>query len=247
MKHYYIHRESNDSEKLAKSQREQRKIIKHYRCHENCNEVTEIELADEGVTEEDIRQFYAGDEAQQIVERKVENGYEPNPTDVNQNTPAIYYRPLKQWIEVTPEQKRDWERFVGSIRKAKQRAGACCIPFKKSYKCDGLCDTCEFRCIPKDTPQHLSIDTEMENAYENGVSRTSFLADSRLTTEIDIDSLILNGMLTELQASDPESYEILMAVADGLSERAGAEQLHMPRNTFVYKKSQLLKRLREKF
>ena len=55
-------------------------------------------------------------------------------TNANQNTSTIYYRPLKQWIEVTPEQKRDWERFVGTTRKAKQRAGACCIPYKKSYK-----------------------------------------------------------------------------------------------------------------
>lgn len=129
-------------------------------------------------------------------------------TNENQTISTIYYRPLKQWLEVTPEQKRDWERFVGTTRKTKQRAGACCIPFKKSYKCDGLCDTCEFRCVPKDDPQHLSIDTEMENACENGVSRTSFLADNRLTTEIDIDSLILNGLLSELQASDPESYEM---------------------------------------
>ena len=134
MKHYYIHRESNDSEKLAKSQREQRKIIKHYRCHENCNEVTEIELADEGVTEEDIRQFYAGDEAQQIVERKVENGYEPNPTDVTQNTPALYYRPHKQWNEVTPEQKHDGERFGGSIRKEQERAVTGCMTCKKNDK-----------------------------------------------------------------------------------------------------------------
>ena len=168
-------------------------------------------------------------------------------TNTNQTTSTIYYRPLKQWIEVPPDQKRDWERFVGATRKANQRAGACCIPYKKSYKCDGLCDTCEFSCIPKDAPQHLSIDTERENACENGVSRTSFLADNRLTTEIDIDSLILNGLLSELQASDPESYEILIAIADGLSERAGAERLNMPRNTFVYKRNQLLKRLKEKF
>ena len=42
MKHYFIYRKGNDSEKLAKSQREQRKIIKHYHCQEECNEVTEI-------------------------------------------------------------------------------------------------------------------------------------------------------------------------------------------------------------
>lgn len=92
-----------------------------------------------------------------------------------------------------------------------------------------------------------SLDGKWSNACANGVSRTSFLADSGLTTEIDIDTLILNGLLSELQASDPESYEILMAIADGLSERAGAERLHMPRNTFVYKRNQLLKRLKEKF
>ena len=34
---------------------------------------------------------------------------------------------------------------------------------------------------------------------------------------------------------------------DGLSERAGAERLNMPRNTFVYRRNQLLKRLKEKF
>ncbi len=164
-----------------------------------------------------------------------------------QNTSTVYYRPLRKWIEVTPEQKMDWERFVGATRKAKQRAGACCVPYKKSYKCDGLCEECEYRCIPKDAIQHLSIDTELENAYENGVSRTSFLADNRLTTEISVDSMILNRLLSELRDSDTESYQILMVLADGLSERAGAERLHMPRNTFVYKRNQLLKRIRENF
>lgn len=164
----------------------------------------------------------------------------------NQTAPQIYYRPLRKWIEVTPEEKQNWERFIGTTRKAKQRAGTCCIPYKKSYKCDGLCEECEFRCIPKDTPQHLSIDGEMEITQKNG-TRNSFLADDVMTTEISIDSMILNRLLAELRDSDPESYQILMVLADGLSERAGAEKLNMPRNTFVYKKKQLLKRIRENF
>lgn len=122
-------------------------------------------------------------------------------TNANQTTSTIYYRPLKQWIEVTPEQKRDWERFVGATRKAKQRARACCIPFKKNYKCDGLCDTCEFRCVPKDEPQHLSIDTEMENACENGVSRTSFLADSVLTAISVVSKRLANNLTVARQQS----------------------------------------------
>ena len=67
------------------------------------------------------------------------------------------------------------------------------------------------------------------------------------TTDIGIDSMILNHLLSELRDSDPESYQILMVLADGLSERASAEKLNMPRNTFVYKKNQLLKRIRENF
>ena len=164
----------------------------------------------------------------------------------NQTTPQIYYRPLRKWLEVTPEEKQNWERFIGTTRKAKQRAGTCCIPYKKSYKCDGLCEECEYRCIPKDAPQHLSIDGEMEITQKNG-TRNSFLADEAMTTEIGIDSMILNHLLSELRDSDPESYQILMVLADGLSERAGAEKLNMPRNTFVYKKNQLLKRIRENF
>lgn len=165
----------------------------------------------------------------------------------NQTAPQIYYRPIRKWIEVTPEEKQNWERFIGTTRKAKQRAGTCCIPYKKSYKCDGLCEECEFRCIPEDAPQHLSIDHEMENSFENGISRTSFLGNDTLTTEISIDSMILKRLLAELKDTEPESYQILMILADGLSERAGAEKLNMPRNTYVYKKDQLLKRLRKNF
>ena len=164
----------------------------------------------------------------------------------NQTTPQIYYRPLRKWIEVSQEEKQNWARSTGATRKSKQRAGACCIPYKKSYKCDGLCEECEYRCIPKDAPQDLSIDGEMEITQKNG-TRNSFLADEAITTEIGIDSMILNHLLSELRDSDPESYQILMILADGLSERAGAEKLNMPRNTFVYKKNQLLKRIRKNF
>ena len=34
-----------------------------------------------------------------------------------QTTTQIYYRPLRKWIEVTPEEKQNWERFVGTTRK----------------------------------------------------------------------------------------------------------------------------------
>ena len=159
----------------------------------------------------------------------------------------IYYRPLHKWLDVSEEDKQQWERFINTTRKAQQRAGACCIPFKKSYQCDGLCEECEYRCMPEDAPKYFSVEAELENALEGGTSRDSFLASDALTTEIDADRLILQRLIEELKAADPESYQILMVLADGLSERAGAAELGIPRNTFVYKRDRLLKKLRENF
>lgn len=78
-------------------------------------------------------------------------------TNDNQTTPQIYYRPLHKWIEVTLEEKQNWERFIGTTRKSKQRAGTCCIPYKKSYKCDGLCEECEYRCIQYSAMNSYSV------------------------------------------------------------------------------------------
>lgn len=109
MKHYFIYHKGKDSEKLMKTPMAQRKTIRYYRYHEDCIEVTEIEPGDEGVTEEDIRRFYAAEdhevymnlkarrpqrtdeEKQRIAEWKAEyvrrfkaeHGYEPTQADVN--------------------------------------------------------------------------------------------------------------------------------------------------------------------
>lgn len=168
-------------------------------------------------------------------------------TNKDSTSKQIYYRPANKWIEVTENDKRNWECFVGTIRKSRQRAGTCCVPFKKSYKCDGICEGCEFCCTPEDTVQPLSFDFETEITQENGISRDSFLGDESLITKISVDSIILKSLLNELKESDPESYEILLLIAEGLSERDSAKRLGMPRNTFVYKRDKLLKALRKKF
>ncbi|MGN0149552.1 MAG: hypothetical protein ACI4C7_04795 [Clostridia bacterium] len=167
-------------------------------------------------------------------------------TNDKQRNSQIYYRPLKQWIEVTPKQKKDWERFIDTKRKAQQRHGICCIPYKKSYQCDGLCEKCEYRVISDDVPSCLSIDCE-EELERNGTHSNTFLSDESLTTEINLDNMLLNSLLEELKAVSPESYQILMLVAEGISERECARRMNMPRNTFTYKRNKLLNSLRKKF
>lgn len=116
MKHYFIYRKGNDLEKLMKTPMAQRKTIKYYRYHEDCIEVTEIEPGDEGVTEEDVRRFYAAEdhevyenlkarrpqrtaeEKQRIAEWKAdyirkfkeEHGYEPHPADVEDAATDVF-------------------------------------------------------------------------------------------------------------------------------------------------------------
>lgn len=116
MKHYFIYRKGNDSEKLMKTPMAQRKTIKYYRYHEDCIEVTEIEPGDEGVTEEDIRRFYSAEDhevyenlkarrpqrtaeekqrisewkAEYIRRFKAEHGYEPHPADVEDAATEVF-------------------------------------------------------------------------------------------------------------------------------------------------------------
>lgn len=164
----------------------------------------------------------------------------------NQRNSQIYYRPLNQWIDVTLEQKKDWERFIDTRRKAQQRHSACCIPYKKSYQCDGICENCQYRVISDNIPTCLSIDLD-EKLERNGTHSNTFLSDESLTTEINLDSMILNSLLEELKTVSPESYQILMLVAEGISERECARRMNMPRNTFTYKRNKLLNSLRKKF
>ena len=159
----------------------------------------------------------------------------------------IYYRPLHMWIEVTEKERAGWERYVGTIRKRNQRAGACYIPFKKSYQCDGLCDECEYRHKSDEEIQVFHIEQEEEYVAENGSGRDSFLNDDALTTEISVDSMILRILLDKLKETEPENYQILMFISEGLPERVCAERLHIPRNTFVYRRDKLLKELKKYF
>ena len=64
-------------------------------------------------------------------------------TNDNQTTPQIYYRPLHKWIEVTLEEKQNWERFIGTTRKSKHVIVFLSID-KSSYNCGNRCRSAEF-------------------------------------------------------------------------------------------------------
>lgn len=178
----------------------------------------------------------------------------------NQEQPKIYYRSLmgedgneirdidKKWISVTPEQKQDWERYTGTLRKEKQRNGECRISYKKheTYKCDGDCDGCRFSRRPDDYPPEVSIEGEMERIYAGESSFAGYISDESLTAVFDEERAILRMEMAELKRSDPQGYQILMLFAAGYSERDCAKIMKLPRNTYVYKRDALIKSLRKK-
>lgn len=139
MKHYFIHRKSNKSEKLMKTPMAQRKTIKYYRYHEDCIEVTEIEPGDDGVTEEDIRQFYSAEDHEVYENLKArrpqrttkdkqliaawkeeyirrftaEHGYEPHPQDVNEAADERFPKNWSASLDELLEGDGDDDNFAG--------------------------------------------------------------------------------------------------------------------------------------
>lgn len=117
----------------------QRKTIKYYRYHEDCIEVTEIEPGDDGVTEEDIRQFYSAEDHEVYENLKArrpqrttkdkqliaawkeeyirrftaEHGYEPHPQDVNEAADERFPKNWSASLDELLEGDGDDDNFAG--------------------------------------------------------------------------------------------------------------------------------------
>ena len=164
-----------------------------------------------------------------------------------QEQAKIYYRPLQQWIDVTPEFKKEWERDLDTLRKFKKRHHECRIPYDKFFICDGLCDTCWYRCTPENHLPDLSIETELKRIEEGTSSYSGFLSDEQLVSEIDENKVCLNEIMATLKEKNPEGYQILMLCYLGYSERQSAEIMNLARNTFVSRRNKLFKYIKTKF
>lgn len=162
-----------------------------------------------------------------------------------EETCAIYYRPLKKKIEVTQQQKDDWDRLTDATIKRQQRAGLCCVPQQWHFLCDGHCYECKFSCNSTGVFT-LSIEREISDAYHSGACN-NFLASPNTFSEIDLNSVILRQIFAELRLSEPEHYHILCYELAGLSERDAAELLHLSRKAYVYRRDKLFLRLKKYF
>ena len=153
----------------------------------------------------------------------------------NLSQPRIYkiYLPHeKQWVEVTQEQYHAYYRDIWAARKRAQKHRQCMCPKSKLWLCDGDCLICKFR-APGDS---LSLDLPYEN--ENGEERSllDMLADqSASIDDVVTDQIMLDILFQRLGEIMPEARDIGDLRLAGLSDAEIADEIGIPRTTFLYR------------
>lgn len=153
----------------------------------------------------------------------------------NQSQPRIYkiYLPReKQWVEVTEEQYHAYFRDIWAARKRAQKHRQCMCPKSKLWLCDGDCLVCRFH-APGD---NLSLDLTYENSDGEEYSMLDKLTDHFASIDdIVTDQIMLDMLFTRLGEIVPEAHRIGDLRLAGLSDVEIADEIGIPRTTFLYR------------
>ena len=144
----------------------------------------------------------------------------------------IYLPHEKQWVEVTQEQYQAYYRDIWAARKRAQKHRQCMCPKSKLWLCDGDCLVCRFH-APGD---NLSLDLTYENSDGEEYSMLDKLTDQ--STSIDdvvTDQIMLDMLFMRLGEIMPEAHRIGDLRLAGLSDAEIADEIGIPRTTFLYR------------
>lgn len=145
------------------------------------------------------------------------------------NVKRIYDKQTRQWIEVTPEQYAEYDRWRTRTRKREQYHGRCMCPRSKWWLCDGMCDDCEYH-APGDT---LSLDMPYGGGDDDLTLLDTLEDTSPSIEEIVCDKAELDQLFNRLNALMPEAIQIGQLRQEGLSDEAIAGVIGMKRTTFL--------------
>ena len=153
----------------------------------------------------------------------------------NQSQPRIYkiYLPHeKQWVEVTQEQYHAYYRDIWAARKRAQKHRQCMCPKSKLWLCDGDCLICRFH-SPGDT---LSLNHTCSNDDGDEFSLLDKLTDGSASIEdVVTDQIMLDILFQRLGEIMPEARCIGDLRLAGLSDAEIADEIGIPRTTFLYR------------
>ena len=161
---------------------------------------------------------------------------------VNQNQEyRIYINESKSWVDVNKEFYTNYYRDINTYRKRQQEHGRCICPASKRYLCDMDCLTCPYA----KAGDQLSLDNTISDGDGNEKSWLDDMSDeSAAIAEVLEDTELLHALYAKLNELDPEGRLICQLIMQGKSERDCGKEMGLSRNTFVYRRDKLFKKLR---
>ena len=161
---------------------------------------------------------------------------------VNQNQEyRIYINESKSWVDVNKEFYTNYCRDINTYRKRQQEHGRCICPASKRYLCDMDCLTCPYA----KAGDQLSLDNTISDGDGNEKSWLDDMSDeSAAIAEVLEDTELLHALYAKLNELDPEGRLICQLIMQGKSERDCGKEMGLSRNTFVYRRDKLFKKLR---
>ena len=150
----------------------------------------------------------------------------------------IYISQIKKHIKVSEKVYKEYYRPIWRTFRKVHDHRECSCPVKDWWKCEGDCLTCAFYLDTKT----ISLDAPVDNELSILDILSDDLPDIQSVME---EKALLEVLLQKLETLNPEGRKICKLVMQGKSETAIAQELNIPRNTYVYRKNKLFSALRE--
>ena len=156
----------------------------------------------------------------------------------------IYDKQTKTWLEGTPEQFKEYDRWRTRVRKKEQYHHRCMCPRSKWWLCDGMCEDCEFRAAG----DILSLDATSTNEEGDEISLLDGIASPESDlNDIILDQILMQQLLKRLAELMPEASEIGQLRLQGLKDEAIADAIGVKRTTFRSRIEKARAALREEY
>ena len=153
----------------------------------------------------------------------------------------IYIKEFKSWVDVNKEFYTNYYREINAYRRCQQEHGRCVCPASKRYLCDMDCLTCPYA----KAGDQLSLDNTISDGDGNEKSWLDNMPDeSAAIAEVLEDAELLRALYAKLNELDPEGRLICQLIMEGKSARDCGKEMGLSRNTFVYRRDKLFKKLR---
>ena len=145
-----------------------------------------------------------------------------------------------QWVEVSEEIYYEYYRPIWRTHEYAQRHGQCRCRKSDIWKCDGICQGCEFYTAGN----QISFDGTVDEEEGDDLMLENAIADEASPLEeIITDMELLDALYEELERLEPERRQICELLMQ-YSEREAAEMMGIPRSTFKRKWSRVQKYLK---